>query len=86
MTSLSGLELLTAPPSRAAATVELADRRTKTRWSVRVKPFLLAATPVTTGLYGQARGREVAAGERDLAATDVSWRAAVSSVRPTVAP
>ncbi len=69
-----GRDLVRVP----GGTVELADRRTRTRWSVDVAPFLLGRVPVTQRLYRDVVGESpsMATGE-DLPVETVSWLDAV---------
>lgn len=59
-----------------AGGVRLSDRRTNTRWTVEVAPYLLAAVPVTTSWYAQVTGAETESGD-DRPVVDVSWWDAV---------
>lgn len=59
-------------------TVELADRRTRTRWRVDVAPFLLGQVPVTQAQYREILGESPSMSEgEDLPVETVSWLDAV---------
>lgn len=60
----------------AAGRVRLSDRRTGTRWTVEVRPYLLAAVPVTASWYAHVTGGDPAPGD-DRPVVDVSWWDAV---------
>lgn len=63
------------PPDRSSRDVALSDRRSQTRWTVRVDPFLIAATPLT---QNQVRSLTGSGGpSADLPATEISWRDAL---------
>ncbi|MQA94744.1 MAG: SUMF1/EgtB/PvdO family nonheme iron enzyme [Streptosporangiales bacterium] len=58
--------------------VTLSDRRTESRWSVRVAGFELAAVPVTQAAYAEITGERPSAARGDrLPVESVSWRDAV---------
>ncbi len=58
--------------------VELADRRTETRWRVAVAPFLLGRVPVTQAQYRQVLGASPSMSDgADLPVETVSWFDAV---------
>ncbi len=61
------------PLDGLARTVDLADRRTETRWAVAVAPFELGPVPVTRGFLESLLGVEVEHSARDLPVADVSW-------------
>ncbi|MFF8657190.1 formylglycine-generating enzyme family protein [Streptomyces huasconensis] len=66
--------MIAVPPGR----VTLSDRRTRRSWTVDLAPYLLAAHPVTQGLYERVTGLRPSAarGER-LPVEGVSWWDAV---------
>ncbi len=69
-----GLDLVRVP----GGTVELADRRTRTRWRVDVAPFLLGRVPVTQRQYRDVVGESPSmATGHELPVETVSWFDAV---------
>ncbi|WP_233559052.1 formylglycine-generating enzyme family protein [Micromonospora radicis] len=58
----------------AAGQVTLSDRRTQRRWSVPLRPYEIAAVPVTQAQYAQVTGaRPSAAGGDRRPVESVSW-------------
>ncbi|WP_055599175.1 formylglycine-generating enzyme family protein [Streptomyces aureus] len=61
-----------------AGRVTLSDRRTERSWAVDVRPFALAAVPVTQGLYEQVMGARPSTAHGDrLPVEGVSWGDAI---------
>lgn len=56
----------------AAGTIELRDEGTRRRWTVELRPFSLAAYPLTRGLHAAIVGQD-AAGPLATPVTEVSW-------------
>ena len=67
-------ELINVP----AGPVTLSDRRTQRTWTVELRPYRLAAFPVTQALYAEVTGeRPSAARGPELPVETVSWHDAV---------
>jgi formylglycine-generating enzyme required for sulfatase activity len=71
------LEMISVPPDGTFTDIELSDRRSESRWTVRVDPFLIGVTPVTRSQVREI-ARVVGGLETgSLPATEISWRDAV---------
>ncbi|PFG39910.1 formylglycine-generating enzyme required for sulfatase activity [Georgenia soli] len=67
--------MIAVPPDLSPRDVTLTDRRSQSRWTVRVEPFLVGATPLTQDQVRSVTGFVGPAAE--VPATEISWRDAL---------
>jgi sulfatase modifying factor 1 len=68
-----GVDAAGAMVAIPAGQVTLSDRRSQRRWAVELRPYLLAAVPVTRVQYASVTGRPSGVGGDRLPVEGVSW-------------